>query len=100
MFVTISRYQVRTGEEDAILALHEHWQLTLQSRAKGYLSGALLRNIENLREFVSIRYFESQEAAEVLANNPEQDAWYQRVVSLTEDKPITIRYTCEWRDTQ
>lgn len=94
MFVTISRYQVRAGEEDAILALHEHWQLTLQPRAKGYLSGSLLRSIENPREFVAVWYFESQEAAEVLARDPEQDAWYQRVVSLTEDKPTTTRFTC------
>jgi heme-degrading monooxygenase HmoA len=100
MFVTISRYQVRAGEEDAILALHEHWQLALQPRAKGYLSGTLLRDIENLREFVSIRYFESQEAAEALARNPEQNAWYQRVVSLTEVKPVVTNYTCEWQDTQ
>lgn len=97
MFVTISTYQVRASDEDAIIALHEHWQNTLQPRAKGYLSGALLRNIENAREFVSIRYFESQEAAEGLANDPDQNAWHQRIVSLTEDKPVTTRYTCEWQ---
>jgi heme-degrading monooxygenase HmoA len=95
MFVIISTYQARAGEEDAIIALHEHWQRTLQPRVEGYLSGDLLRNIENIREFVSIRYFESQQAAEGLANDPEQHAWYQRVMSLTEDKPITTRYTCE-----
>ena len=92
MFVTIHKYQARAGEEDAIIALHENWQRTLQPRAEGYLSGSLLRNVENLQEFVSILYFESQEAAEGLANNPEQGAWYQRVVSLTDDMPTTIRY--------
>jgi len=97
MFVTISTYQARVGEEDAIIALHEHWQRTLQPRVEGYLSGVLLRNIENVREFVSIRYFESQEAAEKLANDPEQGAWYQRIVSLTEDGPVTTGYVCEWQ---
>ena len=97
MFVTISTYRARAGDEDAIIALHEHWQHTLQSRAEGYLSGVLLRNIENAREFVLVRYFESQGAAEGLANDPDQNAWYQRVVSLTEERPVIARYICEWQ---
>ena len=44
MFVTVSMYRAKAGEEDAIIALHEDWQRTLQSKARGYLSGELLRN--------------------------------------------------------
>ncbi len=45
MFVTMSTYKAKAGEEDAIIALHEDWQRHQQSRAKGYLSGELLRNV-------------------------------------------------------
>ena len=69
MFVTISIYQARDGEEDAIIGLHEDWQRTLQSQARGYLSGELLRNIKNSGEFLSIMRFETQQAAHILANN-------------------------------
>jgi len=59
MFVTVSSYRARAGEEDAILALHEDWQRNQQPRAKGYLSGELLRNVNDSREFLAIMHFES-----------------------------------------
>ena len=49
MFVIVSTYLARTGEEDAIVALHESWQRTLQPKAAGYISGELLRNATNAR---------------------------------------------------
>lgn len=97
MFVAVSTYKAKPGEEDAIIALHEDWQRHQQPGAKGYLSGELLRNAIDSREFVAIMRFENQEAAQALTNNPEQKAWYQRLVSLTEDTPIRIEYTSEWQ---
>src|SRR5712671_1677472 len=85
MFMTVSTYRAKAGEEDAIIALHEDWQRNQQPRATGYLSGELLRNAEAPREFIAIMRFESQESARALANDPEQDVWYLHVVSLTEN---------------
>jgi heme-degrading monooxygenase HmoA len=96
MFVTVSTYQARAGEEDAIVALYEDWQRNVQPRARGYLSGELLRKAEDSREFIAIMRFESQESVHALANDPEQDAWYRRVVSLTEKAPTLTKYTSEW----
>lgn len=99
MFVTVSTYRAKVGEEDAIIALHEDWQLNQRPRAMGYLSGELLRNVKAPREFIAIMRFESQESARALANDREQDAWYRRVVSLTENVPVLTEHTSEWRDT-
>ena len=96
MFVTVSTYRAKAGEEDAIIALHEAWQRHQQSRAKGHLSGELLRGISDSREFITIMRFESQEFAQALTNDPGQKAWYQRLVSLTERLPILNEHTCEW----
>jgi antibiotic biosynthesis monooxygenase (ABM) superfamily enzyme len=96
MFVTVSIYQARAGEEDAIIALYEDWQRNQQPKARSYLSGELLRNVENSREFIAIMRFESQESAHALANDPEQDAWYRRVVSLTDSVPSVNEYISEW----
>ena len=96
MFVTVSAYRARTGEEDAIIAIYENWQLDQKLRARGYLSGELLRNVEDPHQFIVIMRFESQESAHALENDPEQDAWYQRVVSLTDNIPSLIKYTSEW----
>ncbi len=96
MFVTVSMYQMRAGEEDAIVALYEDWQRTLQPKAAGYISGELLRNVANAQEFLAIMRFESQESAQALANDPRQNAWYRRVVSLVENVPVRAEYNSEW----
>jgi heme-degrading monooxygenase HmoA len=97
MFVTVSSYRAKAGEEDALIALHENWQRNQQPRAKGYLSGELLRNIQTPREFVAIMRFENRAFAQELANDPEQNVWYRRVVSLTENVPVLTGYTSEWQ---
>ena len=96
MFVTISIYWAKAGEEDAVIALHEDWQSNQQARAQGYLSGELLRNIQAPREFVAIMRFENQALAQALANDPERNAWYRRLVSLVENVSMLTEYTREW----
>jgi heme-degrading monooxygenase HmoA len=97
MFVTLSTYQARQGEEDAVIALHEAWQRHQQPHAKGYLSGELLRNVAASREFISIMRFEKREAAQALENDPDRRIWYRRLVSLTEGISIRTEYTSEWQ---
>lgn len=50
MFVTISRYVAKNGEEDVLIALHQDWQRTWRTQAQGYISGELLRNSETSPE--------------------------------------------------
>jgi heme-degrading monooxygenase HmoA len=97
MFVTLSTYQARQGEEDAVIALHEAWQRHQQPHARGYLSGELLRNVAASREFLAIIRFESQEAALAFAKDPEREVWYRRLVNLTEGISIRTEYTSEWQ---
>ena len=96
MFVTVSTYQARAGEEDAIVALHEDWQRTLQPKAAGYISGELLRNAANAREFIAIMRFERQEFFQELADTPEQQVWTQRLESLVEIAPVHRECVSEW----
>lgn len=96
MFVTVSTYQARAGEEDAIVALYEDWQRTLQPKAAGYISGELLRNVANAHEFIAIMRFEHREFAQELADTPEQQVWTQRLESLVEIAPIHRECMSEW----
>src|SRR6266480_3188898 len=96
MFVTVSIYRARAGEEDAVIALHEDWQRNQQARTQGYLSGELLRNTQAPREFVAIMRFETRAFAQALANDSERNAWYRRLVSLVENVPVLTEYTREW----
>jgi quinol monooxygenase YgiN len=97
MFITISTLLVRAGEEDAIIALHEDLQRTQLLKVQGDISGELLRSVENPRQFVAIMHYESQKSAQALANDPEQHAWFQRLVSLTETVPVVNEYKSEWQ---
>src|SRR5437762_3324656 len=96
MFVTISTYRAKAGEADAIIALHKDWQRAQQPLTKGYLSGELLRSVNDSSEFVAIMRFEDREFAQALANDPEQEAWYQRLMSLTERLPMLTEHIREW----
>jgi heme-degrading monooxygenase HmoA len=96
MFVTVSTYLARIGDEDAIIALHEDWEINQRSKVKGFLSGELLRESEDSNKLIAIMHFENREAAQTLANDSEYDAWRQRLVSLTNASMVTT-YTSEWR---
>ncbi len=96
MFVIIAAYLIRSGEEDAFLALHENWQDTQQPRRPGLLSAELLRNTANMRRFVSIMHFEREEFALALASDAEYNAWLQRLTSLAEAATVHDTYTSEW----
>ena len=97
MYVIVSIYQAKAGEEDAIIALHEDWQRKQSTKAKVYLSWELLRNTKSPREFIAIAYFESEELARVMMDDLNQDSWYFRLVSLTEEGPASTKCASEWR---
>lgn len=97
MFVIVSIYRAKAGEEDSIIALHEDWQRNQSGKAKVYLSWELLRNIEAPREFIAIAYFESEELARAMTDDLNQDAWYFRLVSMIEEGPECTNYASEWR---
>src|SRR6266702_1807369 len=96
MYITVSMYRAKAGHEDAIIALHEDWQRHQRPKTKGYLSGELLRKVEDPHEFIAIMRFENRAFAQELANDPERSAWYKRLVSLVENMPALTEYTHEW----
>lgn len=99
MFVTISRFQARPGEEDAVVALHEEWARSQLPRVDGFVSGELLAERGVRSSFVRILRYLSQEAAQRLERDPEQAAWERRLTSLTtgevEGKPFEITWLSE-----
>lgn len=96
MFVTVCTYRVRAGEEDAIVALHEDWQMRRPAGAPGFLSGELLRSAHDPLVFVDIVRFESEESADAHARDPEQRAWRRRLASLSESEPDVLACSVEW----
>ena len=97
MYVIVSTYRAKIGEEDAIIALHEDWQRNQGLKAKDYLSWQLFRNIQAPRDFIAIAQFENEEKARTATNDLKRDAWYDRLLSLTEGGPVQIDCTRVWQ---
>ncbi len=97
MFVIVSTYRAKAGEEDAIIALHEDWERNWGPEAKAYISWELLRKAESPQEFITITYFKSRELAQAATDDLEQDAWYDRLMSLIEEGPVRTDCTSEWQ---
>jgi len=97
MFIVVYTYRARAGEEDAIVALHEDWQRTLRSRARGYLSGELLHSLQDPRAFIAVARYEDEASARAAAADPEQVAWQRRLASLTEVGVIYDECRCAWQ---
>ena len=97
MFVVVSTYLAKAGEEDAIVALHEDWQRNHALPVKSYISWELLRRTEAPREFIAIAHYENEELSKIARNNLEQDAWLCRLMSMLEEEPIDRYYTSEWQ---
>jgi heme-degrading monooxygenase HmoA len=96
MFVTVYSYRAKAGQEQAIIALYDEWERDRLPRTKGFVAAELLRDLRDSRSFISIARFESAEAANAVAGAPEQDAWYRRLVDLTEQEPIFTDCDIEW----
>ena len=97
MFVIVSTYRSKAGEEDAIIALHEDWQRNRWPRVGVCLSWELLRKVEDPHEFITIAHFASEELARNVASDLERDGWHIRLVSLTEGKQVCTDYTSVWQ---
>ena len=82
MFVIVSLFCVRMGEEYAIIALHEDWQRRQQAKVQGFISGELLRTVKGSREFLAIMHFDNRECAQACMDNPGYQSWYRRVANV------------------
>lgn len=95
--MTILTFRARSGEEDAVVALHEDWEHHRRQRANGYLSGQLLIDKGDPRSFIVITHYAHQAAAQAALCDPEHDAWYRRLASLAEGEPSRMDCRLAWQ---
>ena len=97
VYVSVFTYRARVGEEDAVVALHEDWQRNRRPTATGFIAGEVLRAHDDPRTFINVVHFVSEEAARIVARDPDQDAWYRRLVSLCEGEPVFTDCQIAWQ---
>jgi hypothetical protein len=88
MYGTIARYRIKPGMKDRLLALEAEFRA-----AK--VPGLVAEFVYNMDDDPLVCYeavvFESKQAYQTLADSPEQDARYRKLLELLESPP-------EWND--
>lgn len=97
LFVSISTYRAKQGEEDVIIALHEDWAPRYVLPVQVRLACELLRSLIDPRVFMTIVHSESQEALETVIDDFKRQGLFGRVESLVEGELMFSNYTSEWQ---
>ena len=87
MYGTIGIFKIQPGSEDAAIDYSNSWWRDRAPKVKGAVAGSLHRNGSNPSEFILSVVFESKEAYEANAADPEQDKWYQGLRALLAADP-------------
>lgn len=88
MFVSISRYRVKAGMEEALKALNEEWKDTVRPNTFGFISVHVYSGATDAREWTSVAMFVDQYSEMANANSPDHKAWYRRWLELLESGPV------------
>ena len=87
MFGTIGRFRPKPGHEDRIMAVNEEWWRDIRPTIPGLIVGLWGRPVDRPGEVVEIVLMQDEATYRALAANPEQDAFYRRLVEHLEAEP-------------
>ncbi len=88
MYGTVARYRLKPGMEEQLLAFEREIQ---EARLPGLVAEFTFRLDEDPNTYYEAVIFESREAYRAVAESPEQDARYRKLLALLEGPP-------EWHD--
>jgi len=89
MYGTVYRMQPKPGKEQEVIQLLKEWELERAPNVKGAKAGYLYK-LDN-GGMMGVALFDSKEAYQANAADPEQDKFYRRWRDLLEADP-------EWND--
>ena len=88
MFVSISRYRVKAGMEEALREHNEEWKGSIRHQALGFISVHVFKNPKDHLEWTSVAMFTDQYAEMANANSQEHKLWYRRMLEMLEAPPV------------
>ena len=87
MFVSISRYRVKAGMEEALKQHNEDWKTRIRPNTAGFIGVHVYRNPKNKREWTSIATFVDQYSEMVNAESNEHRQWYKTMLEMVDEPP-------------
>ncbi|MBA2469426.1 MAG: hypothetical protein H0V37_08470 [Chloroflexia bacterium] len=88
MFGTIGHIRIKDGHDSAVKELMVDWQLTIRPRIPGSFLNLYGRSVDRPGESVFVALAADETTYRELAELPEQDAWYRRLLEHIEHEPM------------
>jgi hypothetical protein len=93
MFGTIGHIRIREGHEAAMSNLMDEWLEKIRPRIPGSFLNLYGRSVDRSGDTVFVALARDEATYRQLAELPEQDAWYRRMLEHIEGEP-------EWEDVE
>ncbi|MDQ3655220.1 MAG: hypothetical protein M3457_09085 [Chloroflexota bacterium] len=87
MFGTIGHIRIKDGHDAALKDLMDEWIETIRPRIPGSFLNLFGRSVDRPGEMLFVALAEDEETYRQLADMPEQDAWYRRMLEHIEHEP-------------
>jgi len=87
MFVSISRYRVKAGQEQALREHNEEWKNNIRPNTQGFISVHVYTNPKDAHDWTSVATFVDQYSEVVNANSTDHKLWYRRMLEMLEAPP-------------
>ena len=89
MYGTIFRIKVNPGKEKEVANAFKEWDRQRKPKVKGVVAGFLLKpDGEAPENYIGVAVFRDKASYMANANDPEQDAWYQKIRKLLKADPV------------
>jgi quinol monooxygenase YgiN len=87
MFVSISRYRVKAGMEEALREHNEEWKNSIRHQALGFISVHVFKNPKDWADWTSVAMFVDQYSEMANANSTDHKLWYRHMLEMLEAPP-------------
>lgn len=87
MFGTIGHVRVKDGHEDQLRGLMDEWKTTIRPKIPGSFLNLFGGPSDRPGERVFVALAQDEATYRSLADMPEQDAWFRRMMEHTEGEP-------------
>jgi len=87
MYGTVALLHPTPGKEDELLAHMERWWTERRPKVEGAISVTISKQDINPSEWVMAVVFSSKESYQKNAADPEQDRWFQEMMTLCTKQP-------------
>ena len=91
MYGTVANIRVKAGQTDALRSLMQEWNTERKPKIRGAVTGYLFQLDRDPQDCIMVGVFADKEAYQANANDPEQHAWFERIMTHLESEP-------QWND--